>query len=128
MVRIALALLVLAAGTLPTSAETVSRVSIGCDTPEATLMAERALQDKLSGRDRDAFSRIDAYRKQAGAGCLPPAEPGGQGRHPARPGRPGLRARAGRAAERAGCPDLLLDAPAFHQAAAVGQQSGHEIR
>ncbi len=72
----ALVLLALGACALPAAAETVSRASIGCDTPAATLMAEQALQDKLNGRDHDALSRIDAYRKQAGADACRPLSQG----------------------------------------------------
>ena len=57
---------------LPAAAETVSRASIGCDTPAATLMAEQALQDKISGRDHNAMDRITAYQKEAGPqSCRP---------------------------------------------------------
>jgi hypothetical protein len=59
-------------------AETVSYVSIGCDTLEATQMAEEAVLDKMSGKDHNAFSRIDAYRKKAGLGACRPLNQGDQ--------------------------------------------------
>ncbi len=59
-------------------AETVSYVSIGCDTLDATHMAEEAVRDKLSGKDRNAFKRIDAYRKLAGQGACRPLNQGDQ--------------------------------------------------
>lgn len=72
--RVALPLGVLLA-CLPARVETVSRASIGCDAPQATLMAEQALQDKISGRDHSAMDRITAYRAQAGAeACRPLAQ------------------------------------------------------
>ncbi|MGD0632919.1 MAG: hypothetical protein ABSA13_01385 [Beijerinckiaceae bacterium] len=70
--------LALTAAPLAGRAETVSYVSIGCDTLEATQMAEEAVLDKMSGKDRNAFSRIDAYRKKAGPGACRPLNQGDQ--------------------------------------------------
>lgn len=59
-------------------AETVSYVSIGCDTVEATQMAQQAVRDKMSGKDRNAFKRIDDYRAQHGKGACRPLNQGDQ--------------------------------------------------
>lgn len=59
-------------------AETVSVASIGCDDYDATLMAEQALQDKLSNKDKNALDRITAYRKKAGWNACRPLGQGDQ--------------------------------------------------
>ncbi len=73
--RFALALLL---GMLPSlaGADVVSRASIGCDALAATLMAEQALQDQISGRDHHAMDRIAAYQKQAGSRACRPLNQG----------------------------------------------------
>jgi hypothetical protein len=60
----------------PARAETISLVSIGCDTIAATLMAETALRDSLSGKDRDAMNRITAYRDKTGQHACRPLDQG----------------------------------------------------
>jgi hypothetical protein len=68
----ALALFVAVGFSLPARAEEVTTSSIGCDDLQATYMAEEALRDKLSGKDRNALDRITAYRKKAGMrACRP---------------------------------------------------------
>ena len=67
--------LVVASGSVAT-ADVVSRASIGCDTPAATLMAEQALQDKISGRDHNAMDRIAAYQKEFGWDACRPLSQG----------------------------------------------------
>jgi hypothetical protein len=59
-------------------AETVSMSSIGCDALDATLMAEQALQDKISGKDHDAMERIRSYQKKAGPDSCRPLAQGDQ--------------------------------------------------
>jgi hypothetical protein len=65
-------------GFVPSSAwaETVSMSSIGCDDLDATLMAEQALQDKISGKDHNALDRIHAYQNKAGPDSCRPLSQG----------------------------------------------------
>ncbi len=76
MRRYTLALALLMAAGRGATADVVSRASIGCDTPVATLMAEQALQDKISGRDHNAMDRIAAYQKEAGRDACRPLSQG----------------------------------------------------
>ncbi len=68
----------LTAGFQPARAERVTTASIGCDDLTATLMAEEALRDKLSGKDHNALDRITSYRKRAGTDACRPLSQGDQ--------------------------------------------------
>ncbi len=78
--RITIAVIALAsvAGSPVARAERVTLASIGCDDLTATLMAEEALRDKLSGKDHNAMDRITAYRKRAGMDACRPLSQGDQ--------------------------------------------------